>query len=225
MKSQAELCLSCIVVLAILQLTSATNWCTCELVIALPNIHRIKVNVEPVPSWKRGAEILDGAQLDLKQISNTSECKLYLTKVNIGQCGAPNNFNLLVTIVEQFLTNNNASYHQCLEIPIIGLSCNRISQVAVPLAKLTSHQLITESLNKIAQNLMPTRLRQGATPLIRALFKFMESLDWHKLGILTETGSTYFSRMAEEVYIKAKNDSSSWVLMSRHIGKFRQMRR
>ena len=56
---------------------------------------------------------------------------------------------------------------------------------------------------------MLTRLRQGATPLIRALFKFMEYLDWHKLGILTETGSTYFSRMTEEVYIKAKNDSSS----------------
>ena len=137
MKSQAKLCLSCIAVLAILQLISATNRCTCELVIALPNIHVIKV--QPVPSWERGAEILDGTHLDLKQISNTSECKLYLTKVNIGQCGAPNNFNLLVTIVEQFLTNNSTSYHQCSEIPIIGLSCNRISQVAVPLAKLTSY--------------------------------------------------------------------------------------
>ena len=51
-------------------------------------------------------------------------------------------------------------------------------------------------------------VKPAAPQLIKATFEFMKFFSWRKLGIITETGSTYFSGTAEEVYIKAKNVSN-----------------
>ncbi|MCG8624508.1 MAG: hypothetical protein MJE68_21255, partial [Proteobacteria bacterium] len=149
-----------------------------------------------------------------EEISNTSECKLELIKVNNGQCDAPKNFNLLeqlVAIVSLRQLKGFHSNYQCFYdiVPIVGLPCNDVSPVVVSF-NLSSDELIKDSLDEIFYNFKPTKVRPPAVTLSlsRALFKFMESLNWQKLGIITETGSTYFSHMAETVYIEAKDDSS-----------------
>jgi hypothetical protein len=214
MKWQAEIYISCITVVAIVHPKSATSTdvCTCKLIIALPtNL----LSRSELPSWERGAEIINSTQFAQLQdrISNTPECKLELIEVNNGQCGAPNNFNLLeqlVAIVRQL--NGSHSNYQCLEIPLVGLPCNDILSgppVVVTVSfKLSSDELIKDSLNEIVDTFIPTTVRSAAAPISRALFKFMESLNWRKLGIITETGSTYFSHTAESVYIQARDDSS-----------------
>ena len=217
MKWQAELCLRliCIAVMAIVHPRSVTGGCTFQLIVALPNLVNIsELGPSPsLPSWEKGAEIIHGAQFARlgEEISNTSECKLELIKVNNGQCDAPKNFNLLEQLVAIIRQLKGFHSNQCLYdiVPIVGLPCNDVTPVVVSF-DLSSDELIKDSLDEIFYNFMPTKVRPAAVTLnlSRALFKFMESLNWQKLGIITETGTTYFSHMAETVYFQAKDDSS-----------------
>ena len=136
MKWWAELSL-CITVTAIVQPRSTTvDGCTCKLIVALPNLN----SSEPAPYWERGAEILPGARVAQERINNTFECQSEFIEVNNGQCGAPNSFNLLVTIVDQ-LKSFHSSY-QCLEVSIIGLSCNSITCIPVYILRgIDQHEL------------------------------------------------------------------------------------
>ena len=193
--------------------TSATEECACSLILALPNLH----GSGPVPSWERGVEIVHGAQVAKERIDNLSKCHLELTEVSIGHCGTVDNFSLfeeLITVIGQ--QKNSTANHQCLKVPIVVFSCNL--EVLQYVISLSSEELIKESSKlaiKSAYKYMATMVRSAAEPLIGALFKFMKSQNWKKLGIITETSGTYFSRTAEEVYIKAKDDSNIDVIAYR----------
>ena len=195
-------------VIASAKFTSATGECVCGIIVALPYLHGNGSQPAPIASWERGVEILQGAQIAKERINNISKCQLELTEVNTGQCGIADNFSL----IEQLLTivrsqKNFHLNHQCLEVPVIGLSCNNIVFMDIILS-LNAEELIKDSIKVEVKAFVPKSVRSNtAAPLIGALFKFMQSQSWQKLGIITETDSTYFSHMAEEIYIKAKNDS------------------
>ena len=220
MKWQAEFFLCIFVIAVVLQPKSVTDGCMCELIVALPNLLSNELG-PAAPSWERGAEILPGATDAKEQINNVlnSECKLKLIAVNNGQCGAHSNFGLFeqfVTIVRQQNNCYSHSNYQCLhKVPIVGLSCNNV--ISHTVISLSSEELIRESLNKIYNKFVSPMVKPAAAPLTRALFEFMKRLNWQKLGIITETGSTYFSRMAEEVCIKAKNDSNVDIIAYRQL--------
>ena len=192
--------------------TSTTEECACSLILALPNLH----DSGPVPSWERGVEIVRGAQIAKEKINinNESKCHLELIEVGTGNCGTADNFSLfkeLITIIRH--RNNFTANHPCLKVPIVLVSCNiEIIQYVI---SLSSEEMIKESSKfaiKSAYKYMPTMVRSAAEPLIRALFKFMKSQNWKKLGIITETNGDYFSHTAEQVYIKAKEDSNIEVI-------------
>lgn len=154
MKWQAELCL-CIALMGVVHPRSETNGCTFQLIIALPNLVNVsELGPSPsLPSWERGAEIIHGTQFAQlgEEISSNSECKLELIKVNNGQCGEPNNFNLLeqlIVIVRQ-LKGFHSNY-QCLYdiVPIVWLPCNDVIPVVVAF-DLSSDELIKDSLDEI----------------------------------------------------------------------------
>ena len=183
--------------------TSTAEECACSLILALPNLH----DSGPVPSWERGVEIVRGAQTAKE---NISKCHLELIEVSTGNCGTADNFSLfeeLITVIRHRM--NFTANHPCLKVPIVLVSCNiEIIQYVI---SLSSEEMIKESSKfaiKSAYKYMPTMVRSAAEPLIRALFKFMKSQNWKKLGIITETNGTYFSHTAEQVYIKAKEDSN-----------------
>ena len=206
MHAQEWIHLAICVVTAIVQCKSAADGCVCNLIIALPNHH----GRESAPSWERRVDILPGAKVTKEKINNISECQLELIEVNISHCGADNNFILH----EQLLPNPNQHLinfsKQCLGV--VGLSCNDIFQVFI------SSPSIRRSLKRAATTFyLPNQVKPATTPLIRALFKFMKSLNWQKLGIITETGNSYFSRTAEALYSETKNDSSVNIVTYRQL--------
>ena len=106
------------------------------------------------------------------------------------------------------------NFSRCLGI--VGLSCN--NEFHAIIQPSTSEGSIKGSLKVgIETALIPSEVKPAATELVKALIKLMKSLNWQKLGIITETADTYFSRTAEAVYKEAKNDPDIDIITFRQL--------
>ena len=177
---------------------SVADKCVLNLIVAVPNHH----GCEPVPSWERGEEILSGAKIAIEKINNIiSECQLELIEVDNGICGTANNFNLLQQSFVQLMSMN----HNWKFIGVIGLFCNCKFNFVIP--SLSSHIRLRNVATIVdLVSTTATLAIDHKSSLIRALFRFMKVLNWRKLGVITETGDTFFSCTAEILYREAKQD-------------------
>ena len=192
------LALRVVYAVAILVSESIAGECVLNLIIALPNLH----GHEPAPSWEGGKEILLGSLVAKETINNKSECQLELIQVDNGICGTANNFNLLQQSFAQ-LVNDGQKF-----VGVVGLSCNDKFQFLV-----SSVSSGTEVVRQVATLTNLPSQSGHKILLIRALFRFMKEINWRKLGVITETGNTYFSRTAEILYREAKYDPYIDVVM------------
>ena len=212
---QLALTLTCAVLLIKVPTNSIATSCESEvrLLIALP----FHDGQSPSTSWERGREILPGAEIAIENINRPSECNLLqLTEVVYGgQCGnAADNFNF----IEKFFTHltllmNNET------LVSVGILCSG------DIFQLITHPPLADVRNKLVLDTVvsfPNPIEPSRT-LIRALDQFMKSLKWSNLGVITETGSTYFSRTAEELYKHARNASNINIVMYHQLQETSQM--
>ena len=212
---QLALTLTCAVLLIKVPTNSIATSCESEvrLLIALP----FHDGQSPSASWERGREILPGAEIAIENINRPSECNLLqLTEVVYGgQCGsAVDNFNF----IEKFFTHltllmNNET------LVAVGILCSG------DVFQLITHPPLADVRNKLVLDTgvsFPNPIKPSRT-LIRALDQFMKSLKWNNLGVITETGSTYFSRTAEELYKHARNASNINIVMYHQLQETSQM--
>ena len=142
--------------------------------------------------------------------------------MNIGHCGATNDYLFLEQLVARKKEELNSFYknNQCLGILVVGLSCNNIFHNEIP---LSSEQSIKKSLKSaVATSCFLSMVRPAAhaAPLIRALFEFMKFLNWRKLGIITEIGNTSHAQL-KQYTVKQRIQMLALTLSQCHIGKFK----
>lgn len=195
------------VAIALLHTKQVASESACKLIVALPS----QYDSEPIPSWERGLEIFSDVRIVSEKIRNISKRQLNLTEVKIGHCGAAKNFGILFEHIFLSSAVQLMNSTQCLGI--VGLSCNDAFH-----AIIQPSPSIHESLKVgIETALIPSEVKPAATQLVRALIKLMKSLNWQKLGIITETDDTYFSRTADTVYKEAKNDPDIDIITFRQL--------
>ena len=212
---QLALKLTCAILLIKVLANSVATRCGSEvrLLIALP----FHDGQSPSTSWERGREILPGAEIAIENINRPSECNLLqLTEVVYGgQCGsAADNFNF----IEKFFTHLTLSMNNETLVSV-GILCSG------DVFQLITHPPLVDVRNKLVLDTVvsfPNPIKPSRT-LIRALDQFMKSLKWNNLGIITETGSTYFSRTAEELYKHARNASNINIVMYHQLQETSQM--
>ena len=170
---------------------SAASGCVQSLIVAIPNLDGDR---PAGPSWERRVEILHGAQIAI----NKSECQIDLIKVNNGMCGMANNFNLLQQSLDLAQSVNNS-------IGIVGFTCNVEFSLVIP-SLSSSTAGISKVATLMADLANPIATLDHKILLIRALFRFMKKLNWHKIGVITETENKYFSHTAEILYREARCD-------------------
>ena len=172
-------------------LAALTAGCTVKILVALP-FHE---SADLTTNWERGCDILPGAQIAVENINDVSDCKVQLTAVNGGKCGANigNHFYFLENFVSKI---RSLSVNESLAA--VGLLCNSAEFQFIPPISLESVRL------KLPLPLSFPNVVKPAMPWIEILFKFMNTLKWHKLGVVSETKDSYFSRSAEALYRNAK---------------------
>ena len=162
-----------------------------KLLVALP----FQGDSEQTASWERGFDILPGAQIAAESIENLSENKIQFLVLNSGQCGESSKFDFL----ELFFTHLSSNE----PFIAVGFFCNG--------AEL---QLIVQSPPEGIKAKLPAavsfpNLIKPPTSLIKALFKFMKSVNWQNLEIITETRDSYFSRTSEALYSDGLRDPNT----------------
>ena len=147
-------------------------------------------NVNLLPDWKKGEEILPGAHLAIKEINNLPDLlcgyRLEVIPVRVPQCDLSKG---IVPFVEELTSNHNNI------AGIVGYFCHN---VAWYFSQLSYHgitnvvQISATSLNIVDS---PPHLQHSILPIresiVSATVQLMQKLEWNKVAVINNQDSNF----------------------------------
>ena len=161
-------------------------------------------DVKLTPDWKRGEEILPGAQLAVKEINNMSDLlngyQLEIIPVRVPQCEISEG---IVPFVEELTSNCNNI------VGIVGYFCHNVAQ---RLSRLVHHDGVANVIQISANDNSAPHLQHSVLPLresmASATVQLLLSLGWKKIAVISSQHPNFvdskraFLRSAEECSIQ-----------------------
>ena len=162
----------------------------------------------PVENWRRGWEMIPGANLAVNMINNDSTIlqNTFLKLITINS-NADHSFDSLVDFM-RVSTNKESNYI----IAIIGMFFDKEIEIFSPLADKfnISLRLSTSMSPKVFnRERFPQQFHmvQSTSVLVRALFSLMNFYNWTGPSIITSGSDPLFMQIAEEIHATSKQYS------------------
>ena len=165
----------------------------------------------PVENWRRGWEMIPGANLAVDMINNDSmilqDTLLKLITINSSADGS---FQSLVDFVRVSTDRDNNI------VAIIGTFFDKEIEIFSPLAAKfnISFQISTSMSPQVFNKVrFPHQIHmvQSASVLIRALFSLVEFYNWTGLSVITSGSDPLYLRIAEEIHTTSKQYSGTMI--------------
>ena len=166
----------------------------------------------PVENWRRGWEMIPGANLAIDMINNDSTIlqDTFLKLITINS-NADDSFDSLVDFMRVFTTRESNNI-----VAIIGMFFNKEIEIFSPLADKfnISLQLLTSMSPKIFnRERFPQQFHmvQSTSVLVRALFSLMEFYNWTGPSVITSGSDPLYLLITEEILTTSKQNPSKTI--------------
>ena len=184
--------------------THARDNSTLHILALVPMVQGNETNL-PVENWRRGWEMIPGANLAVDMINNDSTIlQDTILKLIIINSNADNSFDSLVDFM-RVSTNKESNYI----VAIIGMFFNKEIEIFSPLADKfnISLQLSTSMSPKVFnREKFPQQFHmvQSTSVLVRALFSLMEFHNWTGPSVIISGSDPLYMQIAEEIHATSK---------------------
>ena len=158
----------------------------------------------PVEDWRRGWEMIPGANLAVDMINNDSTIlqdtflKLITINSNTDDC-----FN---NVVDFMRVSTNRKSNNNIIIAIIGMFLPKDVEIISPLAKRFDISLqLSTSMFQMVKERFPQQFHmvQSTSVLVRALFSLMEFYNWTGPSVITSGSDPLYLLITEEILTTA----------------------
>ena len=161
----------------------------------------------PVENWRRGWEMIPGANLAVDTINKDSTIlQDTFLKLIIINSNTDDSFNSLVDFMRVFTNRERNNI-----IAIIGLFLPKDVEIISPLAKRFDISLqLSISMFQMDKERFPQQFHmvQSTSILVRALLSLMEFYNWTGPSVITSGSDPLYLKIAEEILTTSKQHSS-----------------